>query len=138
LWDNIFGLSGSVVGSWIFQTLGAPEAGWGGTGIAAFRGGPHDHAPAQDLARAGRARLGTVSAREAGVAMFANKTRVLLTFREEAGSACSSGRSASGVKTQAGGSSIGSCRTTGKDQLASRQRLGPDDRSGGWDVHVPF
>ncbi len=56
LWDIIFGLSGSFVGSWIFQTLGAPEAGWGGTGIA---GGPHDHAPAQDLARAGRARLGT-------------------------------------------------------------------------------
>jgi len=26
------------VGSWIFQTLGAPEAGWGGTGIAAFVG----------------------------------------------------------------------------------------------------
>src|SRR5207245_9830908 len=48
------------------------------------RGGPHDHAPAQDLARAGRARLGTVSAREAVVAMFANKTRVLLTFREDA------------------------------------------------------
>ena len=38
LWDIIFGLSGSVVGSWIFQTLGAPEAGWGGTGIAAFVG----------------------------------------------------------------------------------------------------
>ena len=36
LWDIIFGLSGSFVGSWIFQTLGAPEAGWGGTGIAAF------------------------------------------------------------------------------------------------------
>ena len=31
----------------------------------------------------GRARLGTVSAREAGVAMFANKTRILLTFRED-------------------------------------------------------
>src|SRR5207253_630165 len=30
--------SGRVVGSWIFQTLGAPEAGWGGTGIAAFVG----------------------------------------------------------------------------------------------------
>ena len=26
------------MGSWIFQTLGAPEAGWGGTGIAAFVG----------------------------------------------------------------------------------------------------
>src|SRR2546427_8231432 len=38
LWDIIFGLSGSFVGSWIFQTLGAPEAGWGGTGIAAFVG----------------------------------------------------------------------------------------------------
>ena len=38
LWDIIFGLSGSFVGSWIFQTLGAPEAGWGGTGIAAFAG----------------------------------------------------------------------------------------------------
>ncbi len=36
--DIIFGLGGSVVGSWIFQTLGAPEAGWGGTGIAAFVG----------------------------------------------------------------------------------------------------
>src|SRR3989441_3526601 len=40
LWDIIFGLSGSFVGSWIFQTLGAPEAGWGGTGIRALlRGG---------------------------------------------------------------------------------------------------
>ncbi len=38
LWDIIFGLGGSVVGSGIFQTLGAPEAGWGGTGIAAFVG----------------------------------------------------------------------------------------------------
>jgi uncharacterized membrane protein YeaQ/YmgE (transglycosylase-associated protein family) len=38
LWDVIFGLSGSFVGSWIFQTLGAPEASWGGTGIAAFVG----------------------------------------------------------------------------------------------------
>ena len=38
LWDIIFGLSGSVVGSGIFQTLGAPEAGWDGTGIAAFVG----------------------------------------------------------------------------------------------------
>jgi uncharacterized membrane protein YeaQ/YmgE (transglycosylase-associated protein family) len=38
LWDIIFGLSGSVVGSCIFQTLRAPEAGWGGTGIAAFVG----------------------------------------------------------------------------------------------------
>src|SRR5436190_7618048 len=38
LWDIIFGLSGSFVGSWILQTLGAPEAGWGGTGIAAFVG----------------------------------------------------------------------------------------------------
>jgi uncharacterized membrane protein YeaQ/YmgE (transglycosylase-associated protein family) len=37
-WDIIFGLSGSGVGSWIFQTLGAPEAGWGGTGIAALVG----------------------------------------------------------------------------------------------------
>ena len=37
-WDILFGLSGSVVGSGIFQTLGAPEAGWGGTGIAAFVG----------------------------------------------------------------------------------------------------
>jgi uncharacterized membrane protein YeaQ/YmgE (transglycosylase-associated protein family) len=35
LWDIIFGLSGSFMGSWIFQTLGAPEASWGGTGIAA-------------------------------------------------------------------------------------------------------
>src|SRR5207245_8559812 len=46
------------------------------------RGGPHDHAPAQDLARAGRARLGTVSAREAVAAMFANN-RILLSFRED-------------------------------------------------------
>jgi len=38
LWDVIFGLSGSFMGSWIFQTLGAPEAGWGGTGMAAFVG----------------------------------------------------------------------------------------------------
>jgi uncharacterized membrane protein YeaQ/YmgE (transglycosylase-associated protein family) len=38
LWDIIFGLSGSVVGSCIFQTLRAPEAGWGGTSIAAFVG----------------------------------------------------------------------------------------------------
>src|SRR5207244_173850 len=48
-------------------------------------------------------------------------SRSIHRLREEAGSACSSGPSASGVKTQAGGSSIGSCRTTGKDQLASRQ-----------------
>src|SRR2546430_17647517 len=39
LWDVIFGLSGSFVGSWILQTLRAPEAGWGGAGIAAFVGG---------------------------------------------------------------------------------------------------
>src|SRR2546428_347140 len=46
LWDIIFGLSGSFVGSWIFQTLGAPEAGWGGTGIAPFVGaGPMVKAP---------------------------------------------------------------------------------------------
>ncbi len=38
LWDIIFGLGGSFVGSWIFQTLGAPAAGWGGTGTAAFVG----------------------------------------------------------------------------------------------------
>src|SRR5437899_3533749 len=38
VWDVIFGLGGSVVGSGIFQTLGAPKAGWGGTGIAAFVG----------------------------------------------------------------------------------------------------
>ena len=38
LWDIIFGLSGSFVASGIFQALGAPEAGWGGTGIAAFVG----------------------------------------------------------------------------------------------------
>src|SRR5438034_2470359 len=43
LWDIVFGLSGSVVGSWIFQTLGAPEAGWGGTGIAAFVGRSEEH-----------------------------------------------------------------------------------------------
>src|SRR5439155_18731409 len=49
-------------------------------------------------------------------------SRSIRRLHEEAGSACSSGPSASGVKTQAGGSSIGSLRTTGKDQLASRQR----------------
>jgi uncharacterized membrane protein YeaQ/YmgE (transglycosylase-associated protein family) len=38
LGDIILGLSGSFVGSWIFQTLGAPDAGWDGTGIAAFVG----------------------------------------------------------------------------------------------------
>jgi uncharacterized membrane protein YeaQ/YmgE (transglycosylase-associated protein family) len=38
LWDIIFGLGGSIVGSGLFQALGAPEAGWGGTGIAAFVG----------------------------------------------------------------------------------------------------
>jgi uncharacterized membrane protein YeaQ/YmgE (transglycosylase-associated protein family) len=38
LWDISFALSGSFVGSWIFQTLGAPAAGWGGTAIAAFIG----------------------------------------------------------------------------------------------------
>jgi uncharacterized membrane protein YeaQ/YmgE (transglycosylase-associated protein family) len=38
LGDIILGLSGSFVGSWTFQTLGAPAAGWGGTGIAAFIG----------------------------------------------------------------------------------------------------
>ncbi len=76
LWDIIFGLSGSFVGSWIFQTLGRDRY------CRVRRGGPHDHAPAQDLARAGRARLGTVSAREAVVAMFANN-RILLTFRED-------------------------------------------------------
>jgi uncharacterized membrane protein YeaQ/YmgE (transglycosylase-associated protein family) len=37
-WDLIFGLAGSVVGSWIFQALRAPEAGWGGTGLTAFVG----------------------------------------------------------------------------------------------------
>jgi hypothetical protein len=59
LWDIIFGLSGSVVGSCIFQTLRAPDAGWGRDKYCRVRrGGPHDHAPAQDLARAGRARLG--------------------------------------------------------------------------------
>src|SRR2546422_2475101 len=39
VWDVIFGLGGSVVGSGIFQTLGAPKAGWGGAGIAAVVGG---------------------------------------------------------------------------------------------------
>src|SRR5713101_2473052 len=29
LWDIIVGLSGSIVGSGLFQALGAPEAGWG-------------------------------------------------------------------------------------------------------------
>ena len=83
LWDIIFGLSGSFVGSWIFQTLGAPEAGWGGTGIAAFVGAvlmitlQRKIWPAQ-VAHA----LGTVSAREAVVTMFANN-RILLTFRED-------------------------------------------------------
>ena len=38
LWDIIAGLIGSVVGSGVVQTLGAPEAGWGGTGIAACVG----------------------------------------------------------------------------------------------------
>src|SRR5439155_20413908 len=38
-WDIIFGLSGSLVGSWIFQTLRAPEAGWGGAGMASPVGG---------------------------------------------------------------------------------------------------
>src|SRR3989442_12142678 len=38
LWDIVFGLSGSVVGSWIFQTLGAPELGWGGEGNAEVAG----------------------------------------------------------------------------------------------------
>ena len=38
LWGIVFALSGSFVGSWIFQTLGAPVAGWGGTGIAALVG----------------------------------------------------------------------------------------------------
>ncbi len=38
LWDIIVGLSGSIVGSGLFQALGAPDAGWGGTGIAAFVG----------------------------------------------------------------------------------------------------
>ena len=32
------GLSGRIVGSGLFQALGAPDAGWGGTGIAAFVG----------------------------------------------------------------------------------------------------
>jgi len=39
-WDLNFGLGGSVVGSLIFQTLGAPEAGWAGTGIARLSGQP--------------------------------------------------------------------------------------------------
>ena len=38
LWDIIVGLSGRIVGSGLFQALGAPDAGWGGTGIAAFVG----------------------------------------------------------------------------------------------------
>src|SRR5256886_16461829 len=38
LWDIIFGLSGSVVGSWIFQARGALEAGWGGPGLVQCRG----------------------------------------------------------------------------------------------------
>ena len=41
-WDILFGLSGSLggslVASGIFQTLGAPEAGWGEIGITAFVG----------------------------------------------------------------------------------------------------
>ncbi len=37
-WDIVFGLAGSAVGSLIVQTLGAPQAGWGGTAIAAFVG----------------------------------------------------------------------------------------------------
>src|SRR2546426_7764635 len=42
VWDVIFGLGGSVVGSGIFQTLGGPKAGLGGAGISAFVwAGPH-------------------------------------------------------------------------------------------------
>jgi uncharacterized membrane protein YeaQ/YmgE (transglycosylase-associated protein family) len=38
LGDILLGLSGSCLGSWIFQTLGGPAAGWGWTGIAALIG----------------------------------------------------------------------------------------------------
>ena len=38
LWDIVVGLSGGVVGSWLFQTLGTPETNWGATSIAAFVG----------------------------------------------------------------------------------------------------
>ncbi len=38
LWDIVFGLSGSVAGSWLFQALETPEANWGATSIAAFVG----------------------------------------------------------------------------------------------------
>jgi len=46
------------VGSWIFQTLGAPEAGWGGTGIAAFVGAVLMITLQRKMARAGRSRVG--------------------------------------------------------------------------------
>src|SRR3989454_11890735 len=68
--------------------LDLPNPGWAGGGLGrdrycrVRRGGPHDHAPAQDLARAGRARLGTVSAREAGGGgKFAEK-KSFLSVRE--------------------------------------------------------
>ena len=38
LWDLIVALSGSVLASWLFQTLGTPEPSWGATSIAAFVG----------------------------------------------------------------------------------------------------
>jgi uncharacterized membrane protein YeaQ/YmgE (transglycosylase-associated protein family) len=37
-WDIVFGLSGSIVGSWLIQVLQAPEAGSGATSIVAFVG----------------------------------------------------------------------------------------------------
>ena len=40
LWDIIFDLSESFVGRWIFQTLGAPEAGWGGQVLPRSPGRP--------------------------------------------------------------------------------------------------
>src|SRR2546430_1742394 len=58
LWDVIFGLSGSFMGSWIFQTPGGTGGRLGRDRYGRVRrGGPHDHAPAQDLARAARARV---------------------------------------------------------------------------------
>src|SRR2546422_4972966 len=39
VWDVIFGLGGSVVGSGIFQTLGAPRRGGAGQGFPRLSGG---------------------------------------------------------------------------------------------------
>src|SRR2546428_3410394 len=82
LWDIIFGLSGSFVGSWIFQTLAGPEAGWGGTGIAAFGGGglliPLQR---QNLAAQGAPPLGTGSEERGGGESLCEKQVSLLFLR---------------------------------------------------------